>query len=184
MKSTKLLIGLALALLIAGTFATPTASAELKTQSLEPGDAQTLGYEVNSRTEISIEVSVTSGGHIDIFLLDESNYERFSDGQSFDTIEAGTFLDIASVDARVTLDPGNYYFIIDNSAYGEAYTGDPVTYGYEITGGLNWTNIFIIAVVVAAVVAVAVYLLLRGRKRKKLAAQQAAQMNEPPAGIQ
>jgi hypothetical protein len=163
--------------LIACVLATPVVSAETKTQTLQAGEYLSLGYQVNAQAELSYTVTVTSGGHIDVLLMDSANYAKFTTGQLFTTLGGGTSLDVASVTKKVTLDPGTYYLVIDNTPYGSAYTGQAVTYSYDVTtSGLNWFNIILIVVVVVAIVLVVV-LLLRRRKRRRQAA-----MNKAPAG--
>lgn len=182
MRSTKLYIGLALAILIVGIVAAPTVSAEAKTETIQPGYYLQASYEVKSTTDMSIKV--TSKEKVDVFVLDEENFAKLDNVfSSYEIIEGGSFMDVTSVDAKITLEPGIYYLIIDNSdVHGEAYAGSAVSVTYDVTGGLNWTNIAIIAAVVIVAIVVVAFLLLRRRKRKKLASQQQAfQPLEPPA---
>jgi hypothetical protein len=124
--------------LIACVLAAPVVSAETKTQTLQAGEYYSVGYQVNAQAELSYTVTVTSGGHVDVLLMDSTNYARYTIGQSFTTISGGTALDVSTVSKAVTLNPGAYYLVVDNTPYGSAYNGQAVTYSYEIaTSGLN-----------------------------------------------
>ncbi|WP_147654427.1 hypothetical protein [Methanomassiliicoccus luminyensis] len=172
MRGSQPFTGLALAILLVGLLAAPAASAAAMTQTIQPGEYLLLSYEVRSATEMSI--SVTANHEVDVFVLDEENYAKLNKSlRSYDIVDGGSFMGVTSVDAKVKLDPGMYYVIIDNSqVHGETYAGRPATVAYEIANGPNWVNVVMIAVAAVAVIAAVLFLLWR--RRKKRSARQTA----------
>lgn len=133
--------------------------------------------DLEKRGEVSYNVTVISGGSIDVFLMGADNYALWDGGRQYGVIEEGTVRNTASVDKEITLDPGSCCLIIDNTWRGGAYTGQDVTYVYEkklsdeVTMG---ERTLAAAVIVVPVVLVLFLLRRRGsgrspppRKRKK-----------------
>jgi len=66
------------------------------------------------------EFVVRSGPAIDVFLLDESEYDQLRAENRFRIYTGGSVLDAKSGNATITLSPGSYYVIFDNTSAGEA----------------------------------------------------------------
>jgi len=120
------------------TIQTPKQTPEEETQTLidetktiNADSSGFYGFEVYKGAEIEIELKVLSGGAIDVFLVDSSDYARYNYILGGGTGKFGYIVDGSSVSTKAfkrtfTVPRGTYYFVVDNTAMtvgGAAPTG-------------------------------------------------------------
>lgn len=67
-------------------------------------------------TDIGYDMVVRSGPNIDVFLIPESEWKPFQDGERFRYDSEASELDTANAQSGgVTISSGTYYFVLDNS---------------------------------------------------------------------
>lgn len=86
--------------------------------------------------ELEISVSVVSGGNIDVFTMETSEFERYRDKEEFLLLRdlSASDTDGATLTAGVT--SGDYTISFDNTGYTGASPGGEVRAEYEIIGRL------------------------------------------------
>ena len=97
-------------------------------------------FTVNKEDILSIEFEVTSGGNVDLFLMNEADFELY------ELVVAGTdttfgyytrYLNTSSICAGITIhDSGTYYIVIDNltnGLEGEAVPTGDVEFSLTVT---------------------------------------------------
>ena len=74
-----------------------------------------IDFSSGDSKEIKYSVNVSEGPNIDVFLLDENNFEKYSENERFNYIE-GSCVNVTSYQDNTTLKKhGEYYLIFDNS---------------------------------------------------------------------
>ncbi len=80
-----------------------------------------ISFYEGDKLEISIEVDVTSGPNIDVYVMDEVNYADYKDGDSFSYYSSLSRGDTSYWSADGTIhENGAYYIVIDNTDKGDA----------------------------------------------------------------
>jgi len=77
-------------------------------------------FELTETATLFFEFVVRSGPAIDVFLLDESEYDQFRSGNRFRLYTDGSVLDAEGGNTTITISAGSYYLIFDNSSLGDA----------------------------------------------------------------
>jgi hypothetical protein len=84
--------------------------------------------------EINYRFGVLSGPRVDFLLFTDENYSLYNSGENATYIPSFTELNDDRTGGSPYLEPGVYYFVVDNSDYGEAVPeGEPVTFEYRIS---------------------------------------------------
>lgn len=124
--------------------------------------------------EMNYHFRVQSGPNADFLLFTDENYSRYLSGENTTSLPGFTDLNDNRAGGSPYLEPGVYYFVVDNSDYGEAVPGgESVTFEYEISYNDRETYesrmwlLILIPVIVLVVIIVAVILLVVLRKSKK-----------------
>lgn len=87
-----------------------------------------------SYVEVHIRSSVLSGPNVDFFLFTEENYTLYVSGENATSIPDINDLNENRTRGGSYLKPGIYYFVVDNSDFGEADpAGESVTFEYDIS---------------------------------------------------
>lgn len=157
--------------------------------TLPPGEHWSYRIELNLTyhpifgdvAEIGYRFKVLSGPNVDVFLFTEENYSRYLAGLSAPYEPAFSALDVSSTGGSPYLGPGTYYFVVDNSDYGEAAPeSQDVTVEYRIehpNGGASedissdgWILLigFLVAVAIMIVAAAVVFAILIAKEMRKL----------------
>ncbi|MCK5561741.1 MAG: hypothetical protein KAJ51_14155, partial [Thermoplasmata archaeon] len=142
--------------------------------------------DVNKDDEITIELTVTSGTGVRIFILNEKDFNRYrynhpdEEGQKVSKVYDSGWKGINALTRdedytwKVPDDPkhGNVYIVVDNGYYKEYLKTEqevtPATYHLEITRvAPMWGIIFLVIGIVAVVVVIIVVAIYFGRKREK-----------------
>lgn len=72
-------------------------------------------YQVFSNGKTEWTVKIQSDEPIDVRMLDEDNYNKFTNDESYEAYSAGSADDVVSKTYKVTLPGGAYYVVLDNS---------------------------------------------------------------------
>lgn len=85
----------------------------------------------DKKVKIHIEMEVTPSESVDIFILDEDNFDDYKNDESFNVIwsESGYDIDIS----KVLEDKKDYRIVVDNSRKGSYYAGTDVVADLKIT---------------------------------------------------
>lgn len=80
------------------------------------GDQLYTDYEgVPDQSEVEYRIEVIDGDTINFYVIEESEFEAWENEDDFDAIEETIHVDHSYIDASVTLDQGDYRFVIDNA---------------------------------------------------------------------
>lgn len=86
--------------------------------------------------EVKYSYEVVSGSEIDVFLMDSQQYERYSTWSNLfdmDNMLPGSSLSNMSDHKEVTLPPGSYYLVFDNTDVGPSKAGDRVGLSNDVS---------------------------------------------------
>jgi hypothetical protein len=193
----KLYVALIVLLVAAAPFISVTAAAADSTftntgfRNIPSGGHDVItAFRTHAGASLSYDVTVMMPtGNFDVLLLNESNYFRYRDGQSFDFNTDGSRLNVASSVSDTLSLPSDvvFYLVVDNSAVPAG--GSSPTGQIRVFFAVNETNttpllvaaadiilIIVIVAIVAIAIIIVVVLLLR---KKSTRAPPPAQM--PPA---
>ncbi len=92
---------------------------ESGTAQVEPGDARTFGLEAQGAIRFEYQAAVAQGPDIDVFILDDQNYQRYQSGEDFTYFECSS-LGTGSASGTCELPAGTYHMVLDNTERGEA----------------------------------------------------------------
>ncbi|HSV42773.1 MAG TPA: hypothetical protein VLH13_05115 [Methanomassiliicoccales archaeon] len=109
--------------------ASGTMTENVSSTDIAPGQVAYFTIKAYDTTECDIQIIVTAGPNVDIFLFDEENFSLFKKGESAHYIIEATEYNTTSVTADVTLGPGKYYLVIDNT---ELQGVDPKDYDVQV----------------------------------------------------
>ena len=174
-KAVFALIVCALIISTSALSASTNASAASASQIITSDQAYIAEIIVPSDRTVKFEVEVYSGPNIDIFLLDESNFILYSNGEKFISYGKGTFLGTSHASWEISLKDGSYYLVMSRiGTDGTASSFVNYAYSFAGSGGANVDDnaasdivllILILVVVTALIIALVVGLLL-SRKRE------------------
>jgi len=91
-----------------------------ETKTINADVSWAYGFEIPEGAEIEIELKVLSGGAIDAFLMDSSNYAGYSyisggGTGEFEYIVDGSSVSTKAFKKKFAVPPGTYYFVVDNT---------------------------------------------------------------------
>jgi hypothetical protein len=69
---------------------------------------------LESPATFGFEVNVTNGSHIDVILMDSSQFDEFEDGAEYQYYTHGSDFETTYVDTHIELSSGAYHFVISN----------------------------------------------------------------------
>jgi hypothetical protein len=146
----------ALALTIAGlaallvVAAAPTgAQSQSDTVKIDPGQhtAVEIDFRDGPTKDISYEVTVQEGPNVDVLFLDNANYQKYADGESFEYVGEWSDLDTGDTDASFLLDRhGTWWLVLDHTdrpddgASPATIGAEAVTARYSLTAETNVTD--------------------------------------------
>lgn len=118
---------LALILLLAGTIPLAGCSGpvggplaeESGTAQIDAGEARSFGLEAQGPIRFDYQAAVAQGPDIDVFILDDQNYQRYQGGEEFTYFECSS-LGTGSASETCELPAGTYHMVLDNTERGEA----------------------------------------------------------------
>ncbi len=92
-----------------------------ETKTINADESWTYGFEISEGAEIEIELKVLSGGAIDAFLMDSSNYAGYNyilggGTGEFEYIVDGSSISTKAFKGKFAVPPGAYSFVVDNTA--------------------------------------------------------------------
>jgi len=159
LKKTKLVLGITLALILA-LLLVPTVSANIiseETLTIESDQFKWLELEATKGGNLEIDVEIIGEGAIDIFMMDEANFDLYSGGMDYDYYEDGSAMNIHT--KKYTFEAPEsqtYLFVVDNTQEGIAYTlatvkvkvvisdlGSPFPGAFEVFLALSTVFIFL-----------------------------------------
>jgi len=93
-------------------------------------------FSIESSRTITYDFTVRSGPAVDLFAVNEEEFGHYENGERFNYF--GEHLDSVGGDGSISLDSGEYVFVIDNTNAGEAApptnaVNDPVEVDITIT---------------------------------------------------
>ncbi len=89
------------------------------TVQIEAGQARTFELDAQGAILLDYEASVAQGPDIDIFVLDDQNYQRYQGGEEFTYYDCSS-LGTGSGSGTCELSAGAYHLVLDNTEQGEA----------------------------------------------------------------
>ena len=101
---------MASALLISIVLFTP-ASADTGEVLLSPGGSHSWPIALDRETGLTYDVKADGGQRINLLLMSAADHQRFQSGETFTYIPDGSFIHVASANARLELLPGDYYLV-------------------------------------------------------------------------
>lgn len=127
-------VGLALLMIAVPPVAAKERSDTVK---IDPGNFAPiqLQFDEGPAMRVGYEVTVTEGPRIDVFVLDNANYQKYRDNEDFQAHGASD-LDTASAKQEFTLEEqGTWWIVLDHTNRGGA---QPATVGAE-SATVRWT---------------------------------------------
>ncbi len=125
MKTTIRVLGILIALFFA-VLLVPLVSAGIiseETLTIEADQFKWLELEGTKGGSLEIDARIIGEGAMDIFMMDENNFELYSGGADYDHYEDGSAMNIHT--KKYTFEAPKtqtYYFVVDNTEEGIAYT--------------------------------------------------------------
>lgn len=125
MKKTVRVLGILIALLCA-ILLVPSVSASIiseETLTIEADQFKWLELEGTKGGNLEIDARIIGEGAIDIFMMNEANFDLYSGGMDYDYYEDGSAMNIHT--KKYTFEAPEsqtYYFVLDNTEEGIAYT--------------------------------------------------------------
>lgn len=91
-------------------------------------------YQLNPTYAVDIEISITveSGGAMDLFTMDDDEFDRFRDGDSVSLYTDFSKSNVTKTTVSGTLSGGKYAIIFDNSRHGEATPDGELAFTAEL----------------------------------------------------
>jgi len=134
-------------------------AADRETATIQPGTFVALYFEMDKG--VGLEFTVTSNVAILVAVLDEDDYQSYSDGEAVSSPLLVTSAPVTSVSATVEApEDGMYYIIMQN----EDPAAASVTVDYELHAGNELLYTLIIGGVVGAVVGLIIAMVVKRRK--------------------
>lgn len=93
---------------------------ENTTVRVERGKVRHYELELTRVTNFEYQVTVTAGPNADLVVLDDTNFERWLNGDNAQFYQQATRLDTREAHVQVKLPAGTQYLLIDNSHLGKA----------------------------------------------------------------
>ena len=125
MKATMRVLGLTIVVLCA-LLLVPSVSAKIiseETLTIESDSYKFLELEGTKGGSLEIDARIIGEGAIDIFMMDENNFELYSNGMDYDYYEDGSAMNIHTKKYSFEApESQTYYFVLDNTEEGIAYT--------------------------------------------------------------
>jgi len=139
----KYMVIFVLSLIFLALIATPVANAEdINTDSgnVTITAEQYWGYHISLPDGGGIKYTIEAEKAVNAYLLDEENFQKYVSGQSFQYIDAGSSLGNSYVSIQLTVDPGDYYLIVESSNYETVNFTYDITYGKDVE--ISWLEFF------------------------------------------
>jgi hypothetical protein len=125
LKKTISVLGILIALFSA-VLLVPLASAAIiseETLTIEADQFKWLELEGTKGGSLEIDARIIGEGSMDIFMMDESNFDLYSGGADYDYYEDGSAMNIHTKKYKFEAPKTQtYYFVVDNTEEGIAYT--------------------------------------------------------------
>ena len=154
LKKLSLIVGILL-------FSISTCSAQVienSTQDIPALHYYMLSFEAKKNVIIHYKIQVKSGPNVNVYLLDEANYDKYKNTSAYDEA-IKEHRSIKEVEEEVTLrEAGKYYLIVENPST----TEDARVYVF--LEGRSTLPIIIISTVIILVAIVAIIVIMRKRK--------------------
>jgi hypothetical protein len=127
----------------------------------------------NDQLRISYDVQVTDGVNVNIYFMDEGNYDKFTDFENFSYYQSYSIKDTDGAEKEWTWSKGGtFYVVIENAGWQSL---DTSTVEYDVTwdeGGALWWGLpivmcIVLILVVGIVGVVALWLILQALKARR-----------------
>lgn len=89
------------------------------TVSIEADSARAFELAVQGPIRLDYQASVAQGPDIDVFLMDDQNYQSYQSGEEFTYFDCSS-LGTGSASGVCELPEGSYHLVLDNTERGEA----------------------------------------------------------------
>lgn len=142
-----ILVCLGLAVVVAA--APAGAQSQSDSVKIDPGEhsAIEIDFRDGPTKDVSYDVTVTEGPNIDVMVLDNANYQKYSDGESFSYVADWSDLDTGDTDATFRLERhGTWWVVLDHTSQPEdgaspaAIGAESVTARYSLEATTNVTD--------------------------------------------
>ncbi len=100
----------------------------------------TIPFEDGSPMKITYDVTVTDGPRIDVFVMDNANFQKYESNDDFHYVERASDLDVSSTSKSFTLERNDqWHLVLDNTDKGGAQPpqnlqNDPATVQWTVEG--------------------------------------------------
>ncbi len=110
-----------------------TAGQQSDTVNIDPGEHAAIGIDFTSgpASKVSYDVQVEEGPNIDVLVMDNANYQKYQQGDSFSYAEGWSDLDTGNSQMTFTLqEHGTWWIVLDHTGEPDGGTA-PATLGAE-----------------------------------------------------
>jgi hypothetical protein len=107
------------ALALAAVAAPATAGERSDTVTIDPGSHAPIEFQYQEDPAFNVEydVGVRDGPNIDVLVMDNANYQSYSDGDSFSYVGSWSSLDTGAAQQSFTVEQkGTYYIVLDHTS--------------------------------------------------------------------
>lgn len=121
---------LAIGLVVA---AAPAAAQQSDTVQIDPGShaAVKVDFRDGPTQDVSYDIQVQEGPNIDVLVMNNANYQKYKDGNSFEYVEDWSDLDTGNTGMQFTLqEHGTWWLVLDHTSEPDDGT-QPATVGAE-----------------------------------------------------
>lgn len=127
--------------------AAPAAAGERSdTENLDPGEFASIpvDFQDGAAMDVDYDIQVQSGPNMDVMVMDNANFQRYSDGNSFEYVSSWSVLDTGSAEQQFTLEEhGTWHIVLDhtndpdNGASPSTVDPQSVTVGWTVATQVN-----------------------------------------------
>lgn len=107
------------ALVTVAAAGTAAAGERSDTVKIDPGSSSAiaLDFQDGPAMQVEYDVQVQDGPNIDIMVMDNANYQKYGDGESFRYVSSWSVLDTGSATQGFTLEEhGTWYVVLDHTS--------------------------------------------------------------------
>lgn len=112
-------IALVAALVAVAAAGTAAAGERSDTVKIDPGSSSAiaLDFQDGPAMQVDYDIQVQDGPNIDVLVMDNANYQKYGDGESFRYVSSWSVLDTGSAVQEFTLqDHGTWYVVLDHTS--------------------------------------------------------------------
>ncbi len=140
-----------------------------ETKVINKDQMYSSGFSLSAQTTITVSINVTSGGPVDLLLMNSGNYttyeNAFTSGNSgtFYYIVDGSSLSVKAKTYSVTLGKGDYYVVIENADFtsgGASSTGSvtaAILISYDSSSASPGFELPIFLFAITAIISIRIY---------------------------